>query len=375
MLGKHVRGQLRRGFESPPLRHFNEADMSRDRIQRRKFLKSTALGGAAILAPGRSSWAAVKAEVSERRVISQNPARYHGWPTLATRVSGQLLLACSGGRESHVCPFGRVELMRSDDNGLSWTFPRVVMDGGIDDRDAGVMETSSGAMLITTFTSNAYEPMLAAAEAKPGSWDEKRLERWQAAHYRLSRPARKASLGVWMIRSTNGGITWSGRYRTIVNSPHGPIELSNGLLLYAGKELYYGDTRIGAAVSLDDGVSWKWGGTIPTRSTSIPRWRAGQDALGHRSCEKTSAMSSGGPPLIRMRRRGTVSYALLSPNAGIREPEPTRPPTLTNISSARAPCGGRPSRFPPSRPTSRPAISSRWPAPPTSTAWRWRISS
>ena len=238
--------------------------MSRDRIQRRKFLKSPALGGAAILAPGRSSWAAVKAEVSERRVISQNPARYHGWPTLATRVSGQLLLVCSGGRESHVCPFGRVELMRSDDSGFSWSFPRVVMDGGIDDRDAGVIETSSGAMLITTFTSNAYEPMLAAAEAKPGSWDEKRLERWQAAHNRLSRPARKASLGVWMIRSTNGGITWSGRYRSILNSPHGPIELSDGRIFYAGKQLWKGD-KVGFAQSVDDGQTWEYLTDLPVR--------------------------------------------------------------------------------------------------------------
>ena len=140
--------------------------MSRDRIERRRFLKSTAFAGTAILVSGQASWAAVKAEVTERRIISQNPGRYHGWPTLAARVSGQLLLVCSGGREGHVCPFGRVELMRSDDSGLSWSYPRVVMDGGIDDRDAGVLETSSGAMLITSFSSNAYEPMLAAAETK-----------------------------------------------------------------------------------------------------------------------------------------------------------------------------------------------------------------
>ena len=238
--------------------------MSRDRIERRKFLKSTLLGGTAIVVSGRTSWAAVKAEVTERRVISQNPGRYHGWPTLAARVSGQLLLVCSGGRESHVCPFGRVELMRSDDSGLSWSYPRVVMDGGIDDRDAGVLETSSGAMLITTFTSNAYEPMLAAAEAKPGSWDEKRLERWQAAHNRLSRPARKASLGVWMIRSTNGGISWSGRYRSILNSPHGPIELSDGRIFYAGKQLWKGD-KVGFAQSVDDGQTWEYLTDLPVR--------------------------------------------------------------------------------------------------------------
>ena len=238
--------------------------MSRDRIERRKFLKSTVLGGTAIVVSGRTSWAAVKAEVSERRVISQNPGRYHGWPTLAARVSGQLLLVCSGGRESHVCPFGRVELMRSDDSGLSWSYPRVVMDGGIDDRDAGVLETSSGAMLVTSFTSNAYEPMLAAAEAKPGSWDEKRLERWQATHNRLSRPARKASLGVWMIRSTNGGITWSGRYRSVLNSPHGPIELSDGRIFYAGKQLWKGD-KVGFAQSVDDGQTWKYLTDLPVR--------------------------------------------------------------------------------------------------------------
>ncbi len=238
--------------------------MSRDRIERRKFLKSTVLGGTAIVVSGRTSWAAVKAEVTERRVISQIPGRYHGWPTLAARVSGQLLLVCSGGRESHVCPFGRVELMRSDDSGLSWSYPRVVMDGGIDDRDAGVLETSSGAMLVTTFTSNAYEPMLAAAEAKPGSWDEKRLERWQAAHNRLSRPARKASLGVWMIRSTNGGITWSGRYRSVLNSPHGPIELSDGRIFYAGKQLWKGD-KVGFAQSVDDGQTWEYLTDLPVR--------------------------------------------------------------------------------------------------------------
>jgi hypothetical protein len=62
-----------------------------------------------------------------------------------------VLLACSGGREDHVCPFGRVELQPSQDEGQTWSFPRVVMDGPIDDRDAGVLETANGLILITTF--------------------------------------------------------------------------------------------------------------------------------------------------------------------------------------------------------------------------------
>ena len=43
---------------------------------------------------------------------------------------------------------------------------------------------------------------------------------------------------MWMIRSPDGGVTWSARYDCLVNSPHGPIQLSDGRLLYAGKSLW-----------------------------------------------------------------------------------------------------------------------------------------
>src|SRR5690349_19777630 len=99
---------------------------------------------------------------SSRRVesmttISQEPQYYHGWPTLAARRDGRLILVYSGGREAHVCPFGRVELMRSNDSGKTWSWPEVVFDSPIDDRDAGVLETPAGSILVTTFTSLAYE--------------------------------------------------------------------------------------------------------------------------------------------------------------------------------------------------------------------------
>lgn len=212
----------------------------------------------------RQAHAAPPAEILETKVISHQPDLYHGWPTLARCRSGQLLLVCSGSREAHVCPFGRVELMRSHDQGRTWTWPEVIMDGPIDDRDAGVLETAQGSILITTFTSLAYEPILTKAE-KDGTWAADRLARWRAAHLRVDAEQRRAALGVWTARSTDGGVTFSGRYDSLVNSPHGPIQLADGRLLYAGKELWRGENRIGVCQSTDDGQTWEWLAAIPTR--------------------------------------------------------------------------------------------------------------
>ena len=234
------------------------------RFHRRSFLAAAAAAGALVALPRKSAAAAPAAEILETKVVSQQPTLYHGWPTLARRKNGELLLVCSGGREAHVCPFGRVELMTSPNGGQSWTFPRVLLDGPIDDRDAGILETAKGTLLVTTFTSLAYEPILAKGE-KEGGWESERLARWQAAHNRLSGERRKQDLGVWMIRSTDDGVTWSQRYDCLVDSPHGPIQLADGRLLYAGKDLWRQGERVGVCESTDDGQTWRWLSQIPVR--------------------------------------------------------------------------------------------------------------
>lgn len=214
-------------------------------------------------------------ELIDLRVISWKPPLYHGWPTLARRRDGELLLAFSGGRETHICPFGRVEWMRSKDNGVHWGWPQVLYDGPIDDRDAGVVETASGAILVTTFTSLAYEPVLARAQkARPGEpgafTDAKLIDEWQAVHNRLTAEQRKKELGCYMLRSTDGGVTWSARYAVPVNSPHGPVLLGDGRLLYPGKALWDGG-KVGVCHSKDDGLTWEWLSAIMPRDGDDPQ--------------------------------------------------------------------------------------------------------
>jgi sialidase-1 len=223
-------------------------------LTRRVFLPSAALMASRFVR------AAPRAHVQSIEVISRQPEFYHGWPTMALRKSGELLVAYSGGREAHVCPFGRVELIRSAD-GRKWSWPEVLMDFPIDDRDAGICETAAGSLLVTTFTSLAYEPVLNRASG----WVPERLARWEAVNRRASQQQRQNLLGTWMLRSTDQGMTWSAPYRAPLNSPHGPVAVSGGRLLYAGKQLWDTSKKVGVCESADDGVTWRWLADIPAR--------------------------------------------------------------------------------------------------------------
>lgn len=239
-------------------------------ISRRSFIRAAGATAAIGIGSHPGSTQAAAARIHDTRVISKTPDLYCGWPTLTRRAGGQLLVVWSGGREQHVCPFGRVDMMRSDDDGKTWTWPRTLLDGAIDDRDAGVLETAAGSLLVTTFTSLAYqsyelEKALAKQPGQSGGWPDDKLARWLSVHNRLNEQQRTAELGQWMIRSTDGGITWSQRYSSIVNSPHGPVQLTDGRLLYAGVTLWDDPRRVGVCQSTDDGKTWQWLAEIPIR--------------------------------------------------------------------------------------------------------------
>jgi len=232
-------------------------------FSRRQFLRLALFGALGlVIAPDGECFALPNIKVLELKTISRDEKVYHAWPTLTRRKNGDLLVVFSGGREGHIDPFGRVDLIVSHDEGGTWSWPRTILDGDLDERDAGVIETRSGALLVTTFSSMTYASQLGAAKGQ-GLLDDVAKDRWMSAHSRLRADEAKSELGQWMIRSTDGGRTWSTRYATIVNSPHGPLQLADGRILYAGRELSGSRKRVGVVESTDDGSTWRWLADIP----------------------------------------------------------------------------------------------------------------
>ncbi|MDO4569139.1 MAG: sialidase family protein [Planctomycetia bacterium] len=196
-------------------------------------------------------------------IRANSPQGYQGWPTVAKLPNGDLAVVVSAGREGHVCPFGRVDFFRSSDGGKTWSEGKTILNHPADDRDAGICVTSKGTILVTTFTSFAYLPALEQERKRraqgKGTWSDERFQRWEEAHRPFETlEKRKEELGCWMIRSEDGGKTWSERYRSLVNSPHGPIQLRDGRLLYPGIKLWENPRTVGIAHSLDDGKTWSW---------------------------------------------------------------------------------------------------------------------
>jgi len=149
-----------------------------------------------------------------------------------------------------------------------------LLDGPIDDRDSGLLETAQGSILVTTFTSDAYVSRLEQeierkANHHVEAWSDEHLARWQSAHARIDAEQRNKELGQWMIRSTDGGVTWSARYPVPVDSPHGPIQLADGRLLYAGQKLWHSNRESEICHSNDDGKTWSKLADLPVREGDL----------------------------------------------------------------------------------------------------------
>ena len=193
------------------------------------------------------------AEIINTKVICKQPGKYIGWPSITQTRSGELLVVFSGNRDAHVCPFGITQMIRSTDNGETWSDPETINNTPLDDRDAGILETKNRTLLVNWFTSLAFNT-------------KKHYERnpsWKRHADKLGDETKKYWIGNWTRRSLNGGQSWEEPVKQLVSAPHGPIELSDGRLLYVGTAWVNDKKVIGVEQSTDDGQSWQLISTVP----------------------------------------------------------------------------------------------------------------
>lgn len=165
-------------------------------------------------------------------------------PTATRSADGRILVAYREA-DGHVRDVGRILGVHSDDDGLSWSAPRPLVDTELDDRDPMLTTLSNGDLLLQYFRTD-----------------------WSRSPWRVA--------GVQVVRSGDGGATWGepvdvdstmvtettqrwGGYLAGHVATHGRIrELPGGDLLSPVYGVHAGDRYHSAAVvrSTDGGLTW-----------------------------------------------------------------------------------------------------------------------
>lgn len=165
--------------------------------------------------------------MGEPQTIMDNPLgkhKYFGWPTVARLQNGKIAVVASGYRRRHVCPFGKMVIAYSEDEGKTYTRPAPVIDTVLDDRDGGILPFGENSVMVTSFNNvTAFQRQCVEDAYDTGYLDSVTPEEEQAA------------LGATFRLSHDGGVTFGPLYKSPITSPHGPIQLPDGSILWVGR--------------------------------------------------------------------------------------------------------------------------------------------
>ncbi len=214
------------------------------------------------------------------------------WPSVARLSDGRLAAVASGYRLAHVCPFGKVVISYSSDEGETWTPPTVIMDTPLDDRDAGIC-VKGDTVIVTSFTlSRDFQRQ----------WDSLRtteqngvVEAWQKL---ITDEDEEKYLGANYVVSKDGGKTFGEVRRVYVSSPHGPTVLNDGTIFFFGKRFEMdGENGLGkvnemAIVRSVDGENFS-----TPQIVDVPEWIKAEIALS----EPYAIQLKSGKILIQIR--------------------------------------------------------------------------
>lgn len=165
--------------------------------------------------------------IGKTETVMSNPDSRHGyfaWPTAVRLQDGRIMVGASGFRLEHVCPFGKAVVAYSSDEGKTYTHPAPVIDTPLDDRDAGLCTFGDNGVIITSFNNSADFQ-------RQNNTDNEYIQRYIDT---ITAEDEEKYLGSLFRISRDCGVTFGELHHSPVTCPHGPIELRDGTILWAG---------------------------------------------------------------------------------------------------------------------------------------------
>lgn len=207
----------------------------------------------------------------EHRILYHDPAVYAAWPAIARAANGDLVLSFIR-TEQHLSPDGAVTVMRSTDNGRTWSKPVDAVDTVLDDREGGITTTSDGELLLHV-RSVFWKPETYDALG-PEAYPRPMLERWMNEVVQPDYLAAADQNGSHLYSSTDHGQSWQ-HIGWGPDSIHGGITLADGSLMVTAYREAGDSVRIYRAN--DSRSPWQRIRTIA--SPSAPNLRFGEPHL------------------------------------------------------------------------------------------------
>lgn len=175
-------------------------------------------------------------KIGEPEVIMSNfgsKHAYFGWPTATRLQNGKIAVVASGFRRRHLCPFGKTVIAYSEDEGATYTAPAPVIDTVLDDRDGGILAYGERDVIVTSFNNSI---------AFQRNWKD--TTAYDLAYLDTVMPEEEAAaVGSTFRISHDCGVTFGPILKSPITSPHGPMELPDGDLLWVGRVFCAHDTE------------------------------------------------------------------------------------------------------------------------------------